>query len=390
MAAATADFLVIGAGMAGASAAARLAEGRRVIVLEAEDQPGYHSTGRSAALFSETYGNAAIRILTHAGRGFYEDRAGGLADYPVLSPRGVLVFAMPGQEGLLDDDPDDPAPPDPTVRRLDAAASCALVPVLRPEIVVAAIHEPGAMDIDVHGLHGAYLRLLRRHGGRLVTGAPVVGLSHTGGIWTAATPAGEFAAPVVVNAAGAWADHVAALAGLPPVGIVPKRRTALIVAAPPGVDVGSWPLVIDAAETGYFKPEAGKLLVSPADETPVAPSDVQPDELDIAIALDRLIQRTTIAVHHVERKWAGLRSFAIDKTPVVGFDPLASGFFWLAGQGGYGIQTAEGLARSAAMLIGAGILPADIAAAGLDPRTLSPVRFRQSPIEIASSLRSSQ
>jgi len=371
VAAKTADIIVIGAGMAGASAAAHLTDGRRVVLLEGESHPGYHSTGRSAALFSETYGPPAVHILTRAGRGFYEDRAGGLAEHPILTPRGVLVFAMPGQESLFDD-----ARQDPTVLVLTGAEACALVPVLRPEKIVAAIHEPGAMDIDVHGLHAAYLRLLRRRGGDLVTGARVVRLGHSGGVWTATTPVGEFAAPVVVNAAGAWADQVAALAGLPPVGLVPKRRTALNVAAPSGIDVGAWPLTIDAAETGYFKPEAGKLLVSPADETPVAPADVQAEEIDIAIALDRLTRRTTIAVTHVERKWAGLRSFVADKIPVVGFDSLASGFFWLAGQGGYGIQTTEGLARCAAMLIGAGRLPADIAAAGIAPATLSPARFR--------------
>jgi D-arginine dehydrogenase len=367
----TADIIIIGAGMAGASAAAHLADGRRVILLEGEDQPGYHSTGRSAALFSETYGPPAVHILTRAGRGFYEDRAGGLAEHPILTPRGVLVFAMPGQESLLDD-----SRLDPTVRLLNAAEARAIVPVLRPEKVIAAIHEPGAMDIDVNGLHTAYLRLLRQRGGHLVTNARVMRLGHSGGIWTATTTAGEFTAPIVVNAAGAWADAVAALAGLPPIGLVPKRRTALIITAPPGIDIGAWPLTIDAAETGYFKPEAGKLLVSPADETPVAPSDVQPEELDIAIAIDRLIERTTIAVRHVERKWAGLRSFVADKIPVVGFDPLASGFFWLAGQGGFGIQAAEGLARSVAMLIGTGKLPAEIAASGLDPATLSLVRFR--------------
>ncbi len=378
MAAENADIIVIGAGMAGASAAAHLAETARVILLEGEDQPGYHSTGRSAALFSETYGNLAVRILTRAGRGFYEERAGGLAAHPILTPRGVLVYAMPGQEGLLDSAWAELSPLDPTIRRLDAGETRALVPVLRPDKIIAAIHEPGAMDIDVHGLHAAYLRLLRRRGGRLVTAAPVVRLRHSAGTWTATTAEGDFTAPVIVNAAGAWADAVAALAGLPPVGLVPKRRTALIVAPPPGIDVGAWPLTIDAAETGYFKPEAGKLVVSPADETPVEPSDVQPKELDIAIAVDRLTERTTIAVTHVERKWAGLRSFVADKSPVVGFDPLASGFFWLAGQGGYGIQAAEGLARSTAMLIAAGRLPPDIAAAGLDPAMLSAARFRHS------------
>ena len=378
MAAENADIIVIGAGMAGASAAAHLAETARVILLEGEGQPGYHSTGRSAALFSETYGNLAVRILTRAGRGFYEERAGGLAAHPILTPRGVLVYAMPGQEGLLDSAWAELSPLDPTIRRLDAGETRALVPVLRPDKIIAAIHEPGAMDIDVHGLHAAYLRLLRRRGGRLVTAAPVVRLRHSAGTWTATTAEGDFTAPVIVNAAGAWADAVAALAGLPPVGLVPKRRTALIVAPPPGIDVGAWPLTIDAAETGYFKPEAGKLVVSPADETPVEPSDVQPEELDIAIAVDRLTERTTIAVTHVERKWAGLRSFVADKRPVVGFDPLASGFFWLAGQGGYGIQAAEGLARSTAMLIATGRLPPDIDAAGLDPAMLSPARFRHS------------
>jgi D-arginine dehydrogenase len=376
----TAEFLVIGAGMAGVSAAAHLAEFGRVFVLEGEDQPGYHSTGRSAAVFSETYGPLPVRILTRAGRGFYEDRAGGFAEHPILSPRGALVYAMPGQEAVLDALWAELAPRDPTIRRLDAAQTRALVPVLRPEKIVSGVLEPGAMDIDVHALHMAYLRLLRRRGGHLVTTAPVARLAHEGGTWSATTPAGRYTAPVIVNAAGAWADEVAVLAGLAPIGIVPKRRTALIVAPPPGIAIGGWPLTIDAEETGYFKPDSGKLVVSPADETPVAPSDVQPEELDVAIAIERLIERTTIAVHHVERKWAGLRSFAADKIPVVGFDPLMPGFFWLAGQGGYGIQAAEGLARSAAGLIGAGCLPADIAALGLDPATLSPGRCRPAPI----------
>jgi D-arginine dehydrogenase len=376
VAADTADFLVIGAGMAGASAAAHLAELGRVILLERESQPGYHSTGRSAALFSETYGNPAVRLLTGAGRAYYEARADGLAEHPILTPRGALFFAMPGQERLLAEMWAELSPRHPTMVHLDAAEARKLVPVLRPDKLVAAIHEPGEMDIDVHGLHGAYLRRLRLGGGRIVTDAPVLGLTRSDGGWVAVTPAGDFAAPVVVNAAGAWADEIAGLAGLPAIGIVPKRRTALIIAPPAGVDITGWPITIDAAETGYFKPEAGKLLVSPADETPVPPCDVQPEELDVAIAIDRLTERTTIEVRHVERKWAGLRCFVADKTPVCGFDPLADGFFWLAGQGGYGIQTAEGLARCTAMLIAANRLPDDIAALGLDPAPLSPVRFR--------------
>ena len=377
MPAQTADVVVIGGGIAGASAAAHLAETARVVLLERESQPGYHSTGRSAALFSETYGNASIRALTRAGRSYYESRAGGLSDYPILSPRGALIFAMPGQEPLLEAAWTELSPHDPSLQRLDAAETLAMVPVLRRDKIVRAIYAQDEMDLDVHALHGAYLRCLRRNGGQTVTDAAVTALNRKERNWLVSTPADDFATPVVVNAAGAWADEIAALAGLPPVGLVPKRRTALIVAAPPDVAIDRWPIVVDAAETGYFKPEAGKLLVSPADETPVPACDVQPEDIDIAIAIERLHQRTTIAVRRVERKWAGLRSFVADKTPVVGFDPLADGFFWLAGQGGYGIQTAEGMSRCAAGLVLHGRLPAEF---GIDATVLSPARFRPAQI----------
>jgi D-arginine dehydrogenase len=372
----TFDLAVIGAGMAGAAAAAHLAAERRVVLLERESQPGYHSTGRSAALFTETYGNRAIRVLTGAGRAFYEAWAEGFAENPILKPRGALMFAMPGQEVQLDEAWTDLSALDPRVRRLDASEARAMVPVLRPDHVVGAVFEPDAMDIDVHELHQGYLRRLRQRGGRIVTDAEVRRLAYGNGTWTVSTSAGDFAAPIVVNAAGAWADVVGALAGLPPIGLVPKRRTALTIAPPVGTDTGAWPMTLDVGETSYFKPDAGRLLVSPADETPIDPCDVQPDELDIAIAIDRLMQATTIEVTRVERKWAGLRSFVADKTTVCGFDPLADGFFWLAGQGGYGIQTAEGMARCATSLIDGAGLPSDIAAKGLDAATLSPARFR--------------
>jgi D-arginine dehydrogenase len=371
-----ADLIVIGAGMAGAAAAAHLAAERRVVLLERESQPGYHSTGRSAALFTETYGNRAIRILTGASRDFYEAWADGFTEHPVLTPRGALMFAMPGQEALLAETWGDLSSLDPRVRLLAADEARAMVPVLRPERVVGAVLESDAMDIDVHALHQGYLRLLRRRGGRLVTEAEVRALSSAQHLWTVATAAGDFTAPIVVNAAGAWADVIAERAGLPPIGLAPKRRTALTIAVPAGIATGAWPMTLDVAETFYFKPEAGRLLVSPADETPIEPCDVQPDELDVAIAIDRLMRATTIEVTRVERKWAGLRSFVADKTTVCGFDPLAQGFFWLAGQGGYGIQTAEGMARCAVSLIGGGGLPDDIATKGLAAATLSPARFR--------------
>jgi D-arginine dehydrogenase len=370
------DVIVVGAGMAGAAVAAHLAAGRKVVLLERESQPGYHSTGRSAALFTETYGNRAIRVLTSASRAFYEAWADGFAEHPILKPRGSLMFAMPGQESELEAAWTDLSALDRRVRRLDAAEVRDIVPVLRPDHVLGAVYEPDAMDIDVHELHQGYLRLLRRSGGRIVIDAEVLQLSRSTGVWTVGTKAGEFTAPVVVNAAGAWCDVVAGLAGLPPIGLVPKRRTALTIAPPADIDTTAWPMTGDIGEGFYFKSDAGRLLVSPADETPIEPCDVQPDELDVATAIDRLMQATTIEVTRVERKWAGLRSFVADKTTVCGFDPLADGFFWLAGQGGYGIQTAEAMAGCAVALIDGGALPADIVAKGLDAAVLSPARLR--------------
>jgi D-arginine dehydrogenase len=372
----TADVIVVGAGIAGAAAAAHLARERKVVLLERESQPGYHSTGRSAALFTETYGNRAIRILTSASRAFYEAWADGFTEHPILTPRGALMFAMPGQETMLEDAWVELSSDDPRVRRLDAAEARTVVPVLRADSVIGAVHEPDSMDIDVHELHQGYLRRFRRHGGRLVVDAEVKTFVATDGCWTVGSSAGEYSAPVVVNAAGAWADVVGGLAGLPPIGLVPKRRTVLTVTPPAAIDTAHWPMTLDVGENFYFKPDAGRLLVSPADETPMPPCDVQPDELDIAIAIDRLTRATTIEVARVERKWAGLRSFVADKTTVNGFDPLAEGFFWLAGQGGYGIQTAEAMARCAVSLIETGELPPSIRAAGLDAATLSPARFR--------------
>jgi D-arginine dehydrogenase len=375
MAAGHADIVVIGAGMAGAAAAAHLAAQGTVVLVEREPQPGYHSTGRSAALFTATYGNLTIRTLTHASRDFYLAWQDGFAEHRILSPRGAMLYAPPEQMPALRAMWAEMSPLDPTIRWIDGKEACELVPALRPDRVEAAILEPEAMDIDVHNLHQGYLRLFRRLGGRLETDAEATALSCAAGVWTVTTRAGEFAAPVVVNAAGAWADVVAGMAGLPPVGLQPKRRTAMIVPAPAGFNTRHWPMVIDAEETGYFKPDAGKLLVSPADETPVEPQDIQPEEIDVAIAIDRLEKATTLKIGRVERKWAGLRSFVPDHTPVNGFDPLAEGFFWLAGQGGYGIMTAEGMARTAASLIEIGALPHDIASLGITAESLGPARF---------------
>lgn len=370
------DSVIIGAGMAGASAGYFMAEQARVLVLEMEAQPGYHTTGRSAALYSEAYGNAPIRALTSGGRPFYEAPPRGFADHALLTPRGALFVGREDQAAALDATAAEASGNVDTIRRLDGDATRALVPVLRPDYVAGGVHEPDAMDIDVNALHQGFLRGLRAHGGEVRTGAEVIGLTHDGGGWRVETRAGTVRAPVLVNAAGAWCDRVAALAGVAPIGLVPKRRTAILFAPPEGVDSARWPLCVDVDEEFYFKPDAGKLMGSPADETPMDPCDVQPDELDIAIAVDRIQTASSMEIRRIEHRWAGLRSFVADKTPVVGFDAAAQGFFWLAGQGGYGIQTAPSMGRVSAALAAGGDIPSDLQDYGVTAAMLSPARLR--------------
>ncbi len=361
-----ADILVIGAGIAGASAAYELAAERRVIVLEQEAQAGFHSTGRSAALFSETYGNATVRALSRESRPFLTAPPDGFGETPLLTPRGAMFVAGEAERPHLDALAADAEPGALVPLSGDEVRS--RVPVLRPEASAAGLYEAGAMDIDVATLHQGYLAGLRRRGGRLVTDAGVTALRREAGVWTAATRAGDFAAPIVVNAAGAWADTVAALAGLAPLGLAPKRRTVALIPGP-DTDFAAWPLVIEAGERFYFKPDAGRLLISPADETDTPPTDAQPEDLDVAIAVDRIERATTLSIRRITHRWAGLRTFAPDRTPVCGFDPAAEGFFWLAGQGGYGIQTAAALAKRTARLVGGAPATDEI------DRALSPVRF---------------
>ncbi len=371
------DILVIGAGMAGASVAAELAPRRRVAALEMEDQPGYHTTGRSAAIFAECYGNRPVRALTRASRSFLEQTPPG-ADTPLLSPRGWLTIARADQLARLDDLEREILASGGTSQRLSEAETRALVPIVRSGHAVTALLDRSAMDIDVHALHHLYLRRLRAAGGETITGARVVSLDRAGGEWQVHTPQGDFAAPLVVDAAGAWAEEVGRLAGAAAIGLVPMRRTALILDLPRGLRASGWPLVMDADESFYFKPEGGKLLASPADETPSPPCDARPEDLDVAVAIDRIAAACELEVTHVPRRWAGLRSFVADRTPVAGFDPRAPGFFWLAGQGGYGIQTAPALSRLAAALVLGEPVPADIAAQGVSAAQLSPERLARS------------
>ena len=369
------DFAVIGAGIAGASVAAELAGRARVLLLEMESRPGYHATGRSAAVFAASYGPAPVRALARASLPFLRHPPAGFCEHPLLSDRGILMVADPHQGKVLDRLSAELSA-DTAVHLLDAAAARHLNPLLRADRIAAALYDPGGRDIDVHALHQGYLRLFRARGGRFVTRAQATGLTRKTGEWRISTPAGAFRAAVLVNAAGAWADLVAALAGMPGIGLQPRRRTVAVIAAPQGVRPNDWPLTVDCEEKFYMKPDAGRLLISPADETPSPPCDAQPEEIDIAIGIARIEAGFTIRVRHIESKWAGLRSFVADRSPVCGPDPHVAGFFWLAGQGGYGIQTAPALSRLAAALLCGESIPPDIAASGLRPESLSPLRLR--------------
>jgi len=370
------DFLILGGGMAGASAGFFLADHGSVTLLEKEDAPGYHSTGRSAALFTENYGSPPIRALSVGTRPFLEAPPPGFADHPLLGPRGVLMLALPSEDAAFAAALAEGRRTAPDLCEIGMDEAMRRCPVIRPGRFARAMLEPTAMDMDVHAIHQGFLRGLRAKGGRIVTGAPSRSLAYRDGAWHVASDAGDFAARVLINAGGAWADENAALARVKPIGLVPKRRTAFTFDPPAGVDAAAWPMTADLGESFYFKPDAGRLFASPADETPMPPCDVQPEEIDIATAAARVEEATTLTIRRITHKWAGLRSFVADKTPVVGFDPDAPGFFWLAGQGGYGIQTSAGMGRLACALATSGEVPADLAKLGVRKQDLAPERLR--------------
>ncbi len=372
------DVIVVGAGMAGVGVAAQLGPKLRVVVLEQEAQPGYHTTGRSAAVFAESYGGPTIRLLSRGSRGFLMQPPAGFANAPLLVPRGFLFVAREDQRAELEalaEQPDMRV----TAARLSPHEACAHMPLLRPDYVAEALYDEGASDIDVHALHQGYAAMLRRNGGTLLCNARVTAIARQQESWQVTTETGRFAAPLLVNAAGAWADEIAALAGVARIGLQPLRRTAALVDVPVTTGMERWPLTIDIAEEFYFKPDAGRLLISPGDETPSEPCDAVPDEMDLAIAVDRIERATTLDVRRMHSRWAGLRSFVADRSPVAGFAPDASGFFWLAGQGGYGIQTAPALSRFAAAQLLGHALPADLADIGLQVSALGAGRLQTRP-----------
>lgn len=385
---ATADILVIGAGIAGASVGYWLARHGNVILLERESQPGTHSTGRSAALFMESYGTPQVRALTMASRAFLEAPPDGFSKVPLLTPRGALMIATETEEPLLDAHWQVLRSISECAQRLDGRQSCEMVSVLRPERIVGGAYEPDASDIDVDALHQGYLKGLRRGGGRVVCDTEVTRIDRVGDMWRVRAGARTYEAPLLVDAAGAWADVVGRMAGARPIGLVPKRRSAFTFAPPPGLDVSRWPLCAGIDESWYIKPDAGRLLGSPANADPVEPQDVQPEELDIAKAIDRIETMTTLRIVRPSRTWAGLRSFVGDGDLVGGFDPELPGFFWIAGQGGYGIQTSAAMGECCAAMALGQVIPAQIARFGLTAAMLSPARLRAAAQPIDTYLRS--
>jgi D-arginine dehydrogenase len=374
-----ADILVVGAGIAGASAAFELSAFASVIVLERESRCGYHSTGRSAASFTENYGGEVVRRLAVASRAFLQSPPQGFCEHELLRPRGMITIGRSDQLELLERRLEQGRALVPSIARIGVDAALARVPILRRDYVAGAYLEPDSRDIDVDGLHQGFMRGARRRGARIVVSAEVLSIARVGGCWTVDTGTAAYHAPLLVNAAGAWADIIAGLAGAGTLGLVPKKRTAFNVPVPGGVDIRRWPLVDDVGEEFYFKADAGQLLVSPADATPSPPADVHPDDLDVATGVERLERATTLSVARVSRAWAGLRTFASDGTPVVGPDPGVDGFHWLAGQGGYGIKTSPALSRLCASLIRGAGMPNDLARLGLTPAELAPGRLCPAP-----------
>ncbi|WP_069300532.1 NAD(P)/FAD-dependent oxidoreductase [Neptunicoccus sediminis] len=367
----TVDVIVIGAGIAGASIAAGLSEHCSVLLAEMESQPGYHTTGRSAAVFAPSYGPAGVRALTRASRAFYDAPPTGFCDGPLLTPREILMIARDDQGGALDA-LIETASRETVVERLDAAGMQNHQPLLRSGYATAGMLDRGGQDIDVAALHQGYLRQFKHRSGTLLRNAEVISLTHDGTDWTVETKAGLIKAPLVVNAAGAWADKIGALAGAEIIGLEPKRRTAMMIQEPAGFTRRDAPITIDVDEQFYLKPDAGRLLLSPADETPSEPCDAQPDEMDVAICADRIMSAFDIDIRRIENKWAGLRSFVADKEPVIGFSTRVEGFFWMAGQGGYGIQTAPAAAKLASALALGKTVPGCLTDHRFDPGRLSP------------------
>ncbi|MFJ4192915.1 NAD(P)/FAD-dependent oxidoreductase [Pseudomonas sp. NPDC089534] len=371
-----ADFIIIGGGIAGASTGFWLSPHGKVVVLERESHPAYHSTGRSAALFTAAYGTPQVRALTQASRDFFDAPPSGFCEHPLLTPRGEMTVDFTGDPAELNNQYLGAKATVPQMQLLSADEACTRLPILRREKVHGAIYDPTASDIDTDALHQGYLRGIRRNNGQVHTDCEVLGLTRDAdGLWQVQTNGQTFSAPVVINAAGAWADKVGTLAGAAPLGLQPKRRAAFIFAGPEGVDIHHWPMLVSLDESFYMKPDAGMFLGSPANADPVEPHDVQPEELDIAMGIYQIEEATTLTIRRPTRTWAGLRSFVADGDLLAGFDPQVPGLFWVAAQGGYGIQTSPAMGQASAALVRGLPLPEQLGRFGLTAAMLSPARL---------------
>ena len=365
------DIIVIGAGIAGASLAAHLSASRKVAMLDMEDRPGYHTTGRSAASYEPNYGPPPMLAFTRASDAFFRNPPAGFADVPLLIHRNSLFFEAEGQEqhtgallGLS-----------AGLEEISQSAAKQHFPILRDGYAKRCFLDPQTGDIDVDLLHRGYLKLYKANGGTLVLNAKVSDIEHKDGAWRIATKAGNFNAAIIVNAAGAWGDEVAEKAGVARVGLIPKRRSIGIIPIDGYPGFEAWPMVTDVGETWYAKPQSGKLMVSSADATPVEPHDAYGDDMAIAEGIERLMNATILEVERLDHNWGGLRTFAPDGNPVIGFDQHAEGFFWLVGQGGYGIQSCPALSIAAAKMIRGGTISQELVDLGLNPDHITPARF---------------
>jgi D-arginine dehydrogenase len=371
------DILVIGGGIAGLSAAAALSSHAKVTVLEAEEQIGFHSSGRSATMLHYALGDRLVRALTLASRPFFEEPPGDFGDVPLGHQMPVLVHARDEERAALDE-LDAEISLFAKLGRLDANGIRQLCPLLRvgPGGAVAGIADRNGIRLDPHALLQGNLRQLRGRGGELLTGQHAEKIERKDGAWHVVSNKGErWSAPILVNAAGAWGDIIAKLAGVRPLGLEPKRRTIITFDAPSGTRLEGLPFAKTVGDELYFAPESGRLFASPMDEVPSEPTDAQPDEYEVALAAHRMEERTIVKVARIHSRWAGLRTFTPDRHPAAGFAPDAEGFFWLAGQGGFGLQTSPAMAAITASLIAGQPWPV----ADVTPQELNPGRFAGQP-----------
>ena len=367
------DFIIVGAGIGGTSAAYWLAKRYSVTVLEKETQPGYHTTGRSVAMYTEAYGPRVIRSLAKASYEFLTNPPGDFSSQALSNRSGFMFIARRDQAESLERALEEAQTLSPQIHPVSKSKAIDMVPMLRRDYVASAFLDPSTLTLDVDAIHQGYIRGLKRQGSAVHCNAEVCDPNWNGQKWSIQTAHETFTAPVVINAAGAWADEVGTQFGARPIGLQPKQRTVIAFAAPQQITArDTWPFVFDTDEQFYFKLDAGVVLGSPADETPVPAQDAQPREIDVAITVDRIERATTVKIQRIIRKWAGLRSFVGDGVPVVGFDREVPGFFWCAGQGGYGIETSWAMGEvTAALAAGEGI-PQHIRDAGVEDNDLAP------------------